>query len=77
MANVLTALNDGELSEPFPSDVGWHLIQRLETREQDITREAQRNRAREVIVARKADEEFDRFLRQLRDEAYIDERLGS
>lgn len=77
VANVLTALNDGELSEPFPSDVGWHLIQRLETREQDITREAQRNRAREVIVARKADEEFDRFLRQLRDEAYIDERLGS
>lgn len=77
VANVLGSLEDGELSEPFASDVGWHLIQRLETREQDITREAQRNRARETIVARKADEEFDRFLRQLRDEAYIDERLGS
>ena len=32
---------------------------------------------RETIVRRKADEEFDRFLRQLRDESYVDERLGS
>lgn len=77
VANVLTGLADGQVSEPFQSDVGWHLIQRLETREQDITREAQRNRMRELIVRRKADEEFDRFLRQLRDESYVDERLGS
>ncbi|MCX7557367.1 peptidylprolyl isomerase [Xanthomonadaceae bacterium JHOS43] len=77
VANVIVALRDGEVSAPFASDVGWHLIQRLETREQDITREAQRNRMRELIVRRKADEEFDRFLRQLRDESYIDDRLGS
>ncbi len=65
------------LREPLiQSDVGWHVIQRLETREQDITRDAQRNRMRELIVRRKADEEFDRFLRQMRDESYIDERIG-
>ena len=77
VANVLTGLADGQVSEPFQSDVGWHLIQRIESREQDITQEAQRNRMRETIVRRKADEEFDRFLRQLRDESYVDERLGS
>lgn len=77
VANVINGLSDGQVSEPFQSDVGWHVIQRLETREQDITREAQRNRMRELIVRRKADEEFDRFLRQLRDESYIDERIGS
>ncbi len=77
VANVLTGLTDGQVSEPFQSDVGWHLIQRIESREQDITQEAQRNRMRETIVRRKADEEFDRFLRQLRDESYVDERLGS
>ena len=77
VANVLTGLADGQVSEPFQSDVGWHLIQRIESREQDITQDAQRNRMRETIVRRKADEEFDRFLRQLRDESYVDERLGS
>lgn len=76
VASALEGLQDNELSEPFASDVGWHLIQRLGTRQQDVTREAQRNRMRETIVRRKADEEFDRFLRQLRDEAFIDERLG-
>lgn len=77
VSNALSPLSDGQISEPFQSDVGWHLIQRLETREQDVTREAQRNRVRELIVRRKADEEFERFLRQLRDESFIDERLGS
>jgi peptidyl-prolyl cis-trans isomerase SurA len=76
VANVLESLQDNALSEPFASDVGWHLIQRLGTRQQDVTQEAQRTRMRETIVRRKADEEFDRFLRQLRDESYVDERLG-
>ena len=76
MANVINGLADNQVSEPFQSDVGWHVIQRLETREQDITRDAQRNRMRELIVRRKADEEFDRFLRQMRAESYIDERIG-
>lgn len=76
VADVLENLQDDELSQPFASDVGWHLIQRLGTRQQDVTQEAQRNRMRETIVRRKADEEFDRFLRQMRDESYVDERLG-
>ena len=76
VARVLNDLKDDELSQPFASDVGWHLIQRLGTRQQDVTQEAQRNRMRETIVRRKADEEFDRFLRQMRDESYVDERLG-
>ncbi len=77
VANVLENLQDNELSEPFASDVGWHLIQRLGTRQQDVTQESQRTRIRETIVRRKADEEFDRFLRQMREESYVEERLGS
>ncbi len=76
VAKVITSLADDEVSEPFSSDTGWHLVQRLGVREQDVTREAERNRVRELIVRRKADEEYDRYLRQLRDEAYVDERLG-
>ena len=66
----------GQVSEPFQSEVGWHLIERIGTREQDVTVEARRTKARETIAKRKADEEYDRFLRQLRSEAYIDNRLA-
>ncbi|HET9047894.1 MAG TPA: peptidylprolyl isomerase [Chiayiivirga sp.] len=76
VAREIVELKDGELSEPFASDIGWHLIKRLETRQQDVTEETERRRVREQIVRRKADEEYDRYLRELRSEAYVDERLG-
>ena len=75
VARVIQTLADNEISEPFASDAGWHLLQRLGTREQDVTDAARRARMREILVRRKADEEFDRFLRQLRDEAYVENRL--
>lgn len=76
VANQMNALTDGQVSEPFQSEVGWHIVERMGTREQDVTVEARRNKARETIAKRKADEEYDRFLRQLRSEAYIDNRLA-
>jgi peptidyl-prolyl cis-trans isomerase SurA len=77
VAQNISALKDGEFSQPFQSDVGWHIVQRLGMREQDVTEQTRRNAVRETIARRKADEEFDRFLRQLRAEAYVDNRLGS
>ena len=73
----IATLKDGELSQVFQSDAGWHIIQRLGTREQDITDEVRRNRAREAIAKRKSEDEFERFLRQLRDESYVEMRLKS
>lgn len=75
VGDTIMRLKDGELSQPFESDIGWHLIQRLESREQDVTDEVLRNRARETIARRKSDEEFDRFLRQLREESFVETRL--
>lgn len=75
VGDTIMRLKDGELSQPFESDIGWHLIQRLESREQDVTEEVLRNRARETIARRKSDEEFDRFLRQLREESFVETRL--
>jgi peptidyl-prolyl cis-trans isomerase SurA len=77
VAQQLSALKDGEYSQPFQSEVGWHILQRVATREQDVTDEVRRTKVRETIARRKADEEFDRFLRQLRDEAFIEVRLKS
>ncbi|MFC4729645.1 peptidylprolyl isomerase [Coralloluteibacterium thermophilus] len=75
VAAQLGTLADNEVSQPFQSDVGWHLIQRLGSREQDVTDELRRNQVREAIGRRKAEEEYERFLRQLRGEAYVESRL--
>ncbi len=75
-AQVL-ALEDGQMSKPFSSEVGYHIVERLGSREQDVTADSLRNRARETIAKRKGEEEFDRFIRQLRDEAYVETRLKS
>ncbi len=76
VAAQVKQLADGELSPIFQSEVGFHLIKRNGVREQDVTAENRRNQAREIIGQRKAEEAYDRFLRQLRAEAYVDSRLG-
>ncbi|KFL37187.1 peptidylprolyl isomerase [Arenimonas donghaensis] len=75
VGNQLMQLQDGEVSQPFQSEVGWHIIKRLGSREQDVTEQNRRNQAREIIAQRKAEEEFERFLRQLRAEAFVESRL--
>jgi len=70
-------MSDGEISQPIRSSQGWHLIQRVATRQVDRTEDLLREEARQIIARRKADEEFERFIRQMRDEAYVDTRLGS
>lgn len=77
IGNQIQQLADGELSAPFQSDSGWHIVRRLGVREQDVTELNRRNQAREVIGARKAEEEFERFLRQMRSEAYVETRLAT
>ena len=77
VGNQMSTLADGQISEPFSSEVGWHIVERLGTRVQDITVENRRNKARETLAKRKSDEEYDRFLRQMRAEAFIDNRIGA
>ena len=69
-------LADGQVSPVFQSEVGFHIIKRIGSREQDVTDDNRRNRAREIIGNRKAEESYERFLRQLRAEAYIETRVG-
>lgn len=73
---TLDGLEVGELSEPFQSMSGWHLMQLLDKREVDRTEEAIRNEARETIRQRKAEQEVERTLRQWRDEAFVEIRLN-
>lgn len=72
---AMEALKPGEVSQPIQSTFGWHLIQVLERRDQDITQERRRLEARLAIRARKADEAFEDWVRQMRDRAYVEYRL--
>lgn len=76
IANKLTALSDGEVSDVFRSDYGWHFVKRLGTRSQDVTDENRRAQARQMITQRKSEEEYERFVRQIRNDAYVESRLG-
>ena len=74
---TLMALKSGQTSEPFQTEGGWHIMELLATREMDRTEEAIRAEAREKIMARKADQEVQKVLRQFRDEAFVEIRLAS
>ena len=77
MGLTLEAMQDGEISEPFQTEVGWHIIERLGKREKDVTDEAMRNAARNNLQQQKMDIEVEKFLQQMRDEAFVEIRLDS
>jgi peptidyl-prolyl cis-trans isomerase SurA len=72
---TLLALQPGDVSEPFQTTGGWHVMQLLDTRETDRTEEAIRAEAREKIRMQRADQEIENVLRQFRDEAFVEIRL--
>jgi len=73
--HAMNALKPGEVSAPVKTPFGWHLIQVLERRNEDMSRERQRLDARMALRARKSDESYQEWVRQLRDKAYVELRL--
>lgn len=69
---AMDALPLKTVSEPIRTQFGWHLIEVLERRTEDVTQEKQKLKARLEIRERKADEAYQEFVRQLRDRAYVE-----
>ena len=71
---AMNSLKDGEVSEPIQTPFGWHLVQVLGRRSDEMSPDRKRIAARQSIRARKADEAYQDWLRQARDRAFVENR---
>ena len=69
---AMNALPPSQLSQPVRTSFGLHIIEVLERRRQDVSQQRRLSNARQQIHKRKADERFEQWVRQLRDEAYVE-----
>ena len=72
----ITSTTDGGVSAPFRTEAGWHIVQRIGERQTDVTSTSQRAQVRETIGRRKLEDEYNRYLQELRGEAYVNVRNG-
>lgn len=63
------------ISRPFKSQFGWHILQVIERRKEDMSDKMKRNQAANVLRSRRFDEEFQLWLTQIREEAYVEIKL--
>ena len=73
---AMNALQPGQISDPVRTEYGYHLIEVIGRRQQKVTAEQDQDAARQAIGTRKSDQAYDDWLRQLRDTAYIQYKIG-
>jgi peptidyl-prolyl cis-trans isomerase SurA len=71
----IASLQDNEISQPFKTQYGWHIVQVLGRRDHDSTEDVKRQRAFAELREAKAEEETELWLRRLRDEAFVEYRM--
>jgi len=72
---AMKATPDGALSQPFRSQYGWHVLEVLGRREQDMSDEARKNMAARILQERRFEEELEKWQKELRDEAFVEVRI--
>jgi peptidyl-prolyl cis-trans isomerase SurA len=71
----MDALKPSQVSRPFKTPFGWHIVQVLERREQDMTKDREKLAARQAIRLRKSEDQWQEWVRQQRDKAYVEYHL--
>jgi len=75
IGEVIKGMNIGEVSAPFQTEAGWHILKYLGKKEADITEELKRAQASNAIRERKVQELIESWIREIRGEAYVDIRI--
>ena len=73
--DAMAGTETGQVSKPFRSTYGWHILEVQDRREQDMSDEARRNMAMEILHSRRFEEELEKWLKELRDEAFVELRM--
>lgn len=72
---VMNQTEAGEISEPFKSEFGWHILTVEERRDQDMSEQMLRNRAANILRERRFDEELQTWLAEIREQIYVEKKL--
>ncbi len=72
---TMNTIDIGEISEPFLSQFGWHILQVTDRREEDLSEEVIRNRARNLLIGRRFEDEVQVWLQEMRDDAFIEIKI--
>ena len=72
---VMNQTGAGEVSAPFKSEFGWHVLKVEERRTEDLSEELRRNQARNILFGQKYDDELNTWLQKIRDEAFVEIKI--
>lgn len=75
MGEVIQSLEVNEVSQPFQTEAGWHIVKYMGKKEADVTEEFQRAQASNAIRARKVQEVIESWIREIRGEAFVEIRI--
>lgn len=74
---VMVKATPGQVSLPFQTQYGWHILKVDDTRQQDVTEQSRRSKARQILAERQFEQELDNWLREVRADTYVEIKDGT